>query len=63
MSTSTDPEKVVDDGRFIIFDSFGDEVEQTNDYEYAMARADANDGWVDERKADGSRTIYDSEDE
>jgi hypothetical protein len=43
--------------RYIVFDSFSEEVEDTDDLDHAKRRADANDGWVEENH----RVIYDSD--
>lgn len=61
---STDPEKVVADGRYQIVDSFGDPVERTNDWDYAVQRANTNDGWIDDTtKSPDKQRVYDSEDQ
>jgi hypothetical protein len=56
---STDQSKIDPNGRYTIFDSFGEEVEKTNDFDYAKGRADTNSGWVED--AHGARIVYDSE--
>lgn len=58
---SQDQTKVDPDGRYRIVDSFGEEVERTNDYGYAVMRADANDGWIEDEVRHA--VIYDSADD
>lgn len=54
-------DKIDPNGRYIVVDSFSEEVERTDDFDYAKRRADSNDGWVADDTREG-RVVYDSED-
>ena len=60
---SRNPDSIDPDGRYEIVDSFGERVERTNDWDYAVERANDNDGWVEDiTKSPDKQTVYDSAD-
>lgn len=59
--TTPDVTKIKDDGRYIVVDGFSEEVERTDDLDYAKGRAETNGGWVADDHRSGD-IIWDSED-